>query len=525
MIKFYWLILLSICFAKVYSQCSGATLVVELQLFTTIYIESPNFQSGNYSQNLNCSWRVITSLNTSSLLYRVQLKTMVNTMDILKIFKGLDDTGGVLIDTTNNDSPDQTRRGTASVAGLYVQFTSDDDPTNNGKGFTLNIIESSDMSGTACSNTSFQEAESTPKFITSPNFPINYLENTECSWNISSTDNSVIVISVVYMDIEKNSPDSCYDSLQIGDSGKLCADEEWHDASLYAYNDSVSIKFISDFEQNKRGFVLSYMMLMKDPKTTENIEEQKTSTQPVSTSLLFTTITGHETSSDSPLSSTQTFNSSLSSTKITEPQTTDTYILSTQAADYSVSSTQTFNSSLPSTKITETQTTNTDIPSTQSASTSSLSITTSSQIIVTVDSSTKLANTSLLFSTITELLPTIETTDQSTTTKDSSSSLFSTILKESNSTDIKVSSTRTRSTSLLSTTSFTQTTDTTDSSTWRLNTSMKSPTTIDSLTAETAFISSTIALETTTEDKEQLTTSTAKPEVEKSCHLQRSSGS
>ncbi|CAC5419688.1 CUBN [Mytilus coruscus] len=430
MTKFCWLILLSTCFAKVYSQCSGSTLVVELQLFTTIYIESPNFQSGNYSQNLNCSWRVITSLNASSLLYRVQLKAMMNTIDILKIFKGLDDTGEVLIDTTNNDSPDRTLSGTASVEGLYVQFTSDDNPTNNGKGFTLNIIEASDMSGTACSNTSFLEAESTPKFITSPKFPNNYLDDTKCLWNISCTDNSVIVISVIYMDIEEQSSDSCYDSLKIGDSGELCASDQWHNKSLYAYNDSVSINFISDNQQNKRGFVLSYMMLMKDSKTTENIEEQKSSTQP------------------------------------------------------------------------------------QAASKSSLSITTSSQIIVTVDSSTELANTSLLFSTITELPSTIETTDQSTTTKDSSSSLFSTILEESKSTDSNVSSTHTRSTSLLSTTTFTQTTDTTDSTTWPQSTSIASPTTIDSVTAETSSIFSTIALETTTEDIEQFTTIIAKSEVE-----------
>lgn len=60
-------------------------------------------------------------------------------------YSGLDDTGKVLIDTTNNDSPDKTIPGTASVEGLYVQFTSDDDQTNNGKGFRIDIIESSDM--------------------------------------------------------------------------------------------------------------------------------------------------------------------------------------------------------------------------------------------------------------------------------------------------------------------------------------------------------------------------------------------
>ncbi|XP_071155468.1 uncharacterized protein [Mytilus edulis] len=473
--KFHWLILLSICFPKVYSQCSGSTLVIELQMFTKIYIESPNFQFENYTQNLNCSWRIITSSNTSILLYRIHHILPIQTNDILKIFKGLDEIGAVWIDTTNNDSPDKTIPGVVSVDGLYVQFSSDDDQTNDGKGFTIDIIESSDMSGRDCSKTSFLETESSPKFITSPKFPMNYQEDTECSWNISSTDNSVIVISVVYMDVEIKSSDSCYDYLLIGDSGQLCAEKEWYDESLYEYNDSVSIKFKSDDQVNKGGFVLSYMMLTKEPKTTENIGEQNTSTQPVSTSFLLTTIISHETSSDSSLSSTQSFNSSLTSTKLTETQTTDN-----------------------------------DISSTQTASTSSLSITTSSQIIDAAESSTNLENTSSLFTTITEHPSTIDTTDQSTSTKDLTSSLFSTTLKESQSSDIIFSSTPTESPTLLS---ITQTTDTNDSSTWSQSTTIASPTTIDIVTAETSPISSTIALETT-EDIKQPTTSSTAQEVE-----------
>ncbi|VDH93841.1 Hypothetical predicted protein [Mytilus galloprovincialis] len=393
----------------------------------------------------------------------------------MKCSSSLDDTGEVLIDTTNNDSPDKTIPGVVSVEGLYVQFFSDDDQTNDGKGFTIDIIESSDMSGRDCSKTSFLETESSPKFITSPNFPIDYQEDTECSWNISSTDNSVIVISVVYMDVEMNSPDSCYDYLLIGDSNRLCAENEWNGESLYEYNESVSIKFKSDNEQNKRGFVLSYMMIIKEPQTTENIGEQNTPTQPVSTSFLLTTIIGRETSSYSSLSSTQSFNSSLASTKLTETQTTDTVISSTETA-----------------------------------STSSLSITTTSQIIATAESSTKLENTSLLFTTITELPFTIDNTHQSTSTKDSTLSLLSTARIESQSSDIKFSSTPRGSTSLLS---FTQTTDTTDSSTGSQSTTIASLTTIDIGTAENSPISSTTALETT-EDIKQLATSSTAQEVE-----------
>ncbi|XP_063424999.1 serine-rich adhesin for platelets-like isoform X2 [Mytilus trossulus] len=474
--KFYWLILLSICFPKVYSQCSGSSLVIELQMFTTIYIESPNFQSGNYSQNLNCSWRVISSSNTSNLLYRIRHILAVPTNDILKIFKGLDDTGNVLIDTTNNDSPNKNIPGIAIVEGLYVQFTSDDDLTNDGKGFTIDIIESSDMSGGDCSKTSFMEAESSPKFITSPNFPINYQKDTDCSWNISSTDGSVIVISVVYMDIEIKPSDSCYDYLIIGDSGQLCAQIAWHDETLYKYNNSVSIIFKSDNQGNRGGFVLSYMMLIKEPNTTANIEEQNTSTQPASTSFLFTTITGHETSSDSSSSSTQTLNSSMLST----------------------------------TENTETQTTDTDISSKETASTSSLSITTSSLIIASAESSTKLENTSLLFST-TELPSMIDTRDQSTSTKDSTLSLLSTTNIESQSSDTQLSSTPTGSTSLLS---ISQTTDNTDSSTWSQSTIIDSPTTIDGVTTETSSISSSIAFETTNDYKHQSTTTTTSTEQE-----------
>ena len=140
---------------QAWSQCNGTTLVVQLQLFTKVKIQSPSFQAGQYPQNLSCAWRFDRSRNASEIIYTLHLKGMKNTPDTISLYGGVDNTGTALIDTTTSISQDYTQRKVVDHSSLFLLFTTDDVESNDGDGFEMYILESADYSGTDCLTTNW----------------------------------------------------------------------------------------------------------------------------------------------------------------------------------------------------------------------------------------------------------------------------------------------------------------------------------------------------------------------------------
>ena len=72
------------------------------------------------------------------------LTYQINKAILLLHYKGVDDTGTSLLDTTDNMSPDFTIRQVVDYSSLFLQFTTDDVESNDGDGFEMYILESQD---------------------------------------------------------------------------------------------------------------------------------------------------------------------------------------------------------------------------------------------------------------------------------------------------------------------------------------------------------------------------------------------
>ncbi|XP_035684292.1 CUB and sushi domain-containing protein 3-like isoform X1 [Branchiostoma floridae] len=102
-------------------------------------------------------------------------------------------------------------------------------------------------------------ATETTQFLTSPNYPNNYVDNLNCHWTIQAPSDHTIIAEVTDMDIEQDS--GCpYDSLWFYENG-ITSNKYCGAGSVPAFDTTTSrldVYFVTDTSIQARGFQLSY---------------------------------------------------------------------------------------------------------------------------------------------------------------------------------------------------------------------------------------------------------------------------
>ncbi|XP_076094538.1 uncharacterized protein LOC143065080 [Mytilus galloprovincialis] len=256
-----WWICLLMCISKVCSQCNGRTRVLSVG-YSAATVQSPNYDNG-YPIDITCSWKHSSSIRGSSLL--VQINASIDcTGDTINIYDGTNTTGLNLHTCSTKGYP---RYFIASTGYIYTSFITDSMSNAAEKGFSYNVISAKDFSDSACSSIQTIVASTTVQYISSPMFPNDYPENSECSWRIERTgDQEPLELSFRFIDIEADDKMCRYDYVKIIDDATgttiitSCGRDEWFPSQKYTTKGNVTVMFHSDISSEHRGFLLAYQI-------------------------------------------------------------------------------------------------------------------------------------------------------------------------------------------------------------------------------------------------------------------------
>ncbi|XP_075068011.1 cubilin [Mixophyes fleayi] len=149
-------------------------------------ITSPNYPE-NYTPSENCTWHVAVTVGFTITVYFEESFEIQNndaacsSGDYLELRNGPDESSPLLGSVPGNGrfcgrNAPSTMHTTDNE--LFVRFISD--TSNEGKGFKLKY----EAKSLACGGTIYVSHSNPNGYITSPNYPNNYPQNTDCVWTI-----------------------------------------------------------------------------------------------------------------------------------------------------------------------------------------------------------------------------------------------------------------------------------------------------------------------------------------------------
>ncbi|XP_063777593.1 cubilin [Pseudophryne corroboree] len=211
-------------------------------------LESLNYPN-SYPPNQHCNWTIQTTTgNTINYTFRTfQLEGSYCNYDYLKLYDGPNDQAR-LIGTYCGDQPPpgSSTNGTS----LHVVFQSDGTTSRQGFQLMWNVNGcGEDLSGP---NGSFS----------SPGYPMNYPNNKECIWYLTTSPGSSIQISIVEFNIEFH-PTCDYDVLEIYGGpelssprlAQLCTSRApGNPLQVSSTGNTVTVRFKTDSTSNGKGF-------------------------------------------------------------------------------------------------------------------------------------------------------------------------------------------------------------------------------------------------------------------------------
>ncbi|XP_067665910.1 cubilin-like [Haliotis asinina] len=222
-------------------------------LYTDQVLTSPGYPT-NYPNNLDCAWIITTTYSHIKItITNLDIESQANcNYDYLRIIDGSSSISSTLATLCGTQTSTYFSSGSSAV----VKFHSDG--STSGKGFRLTYRGASQSQ---CGLGSLV-ADATTRFLTSPNYPSNYLNNMDCSWTIAT---DLTNIRINFLDIHLESSTNCqYDKVTVYDGstlqsnilGKICGTTT---GSFVSTGSSITIKFHSDSSNTYRGFRLSYI--------------------------------------------------------------------------------------------------------------------------------------------------------------------------------------------------------------------------------------------------------------------------
>ncbi|XP_046553793.1 cubilin-like [Haliotis rubra] len=222
-------------------------------LSTDKVLTSPGYPI-SYRNNLDCAW-IITTVHSHIKISITSLDIESHTncdYDYLRIIDGSSSISSTLATLCGSQTSTYFSSGSSAV----VKFHSDG--STSGKGFRLTY---SGVAQSQCDDRSLV-AHTTTNFLTSPNYPSDYLNNMYCTWTITTV---LTNIKINFLDLHLESSSDCsYDKVTVYDGpalysnilGAICGTTT---GTYVSTGSSVTIKFSSDTSNTYRGFKLSYI--------------------------------------------------------------------------------------------------------------------------------------------------------------------------------------------------------------------------------------------------------------------------
>ncbi|MEQ8908193.1 MAG: CUB domain-containing protein [Vicingaceae bacterium] len=148
--------------------------------------------TGNYDNNLNCSWLIQPSNNPLTISLSVNSNALANFGDRLRVYDGTS-TAGTFIGNFFNGN---TGTVTANSGSMFLVFETDGNFTDQG----WDVTYSSSTSYCTQNNTF---TANFGNFTDGSPFGIDYVDNTDCSWLIQpATPNVAIALNIFSIDTE-----------------------------------------------------------------------------------------------------------------------------------------------------------------------------------------------------------------------------------------------------------------------------------------------------------------------------------
>ncbi|GFR72241.1 cubilin, partial [Elysia marginata] len=177
----------------------------------------------------------------------------------VKIYDGAEREGGILFKQEQSMSDKKMLISSTNQITIKVRVRSSVKLT-----IIWNSIISEDHKVEGCG--SILKAQNFPQNLTSPGYPDNYPDNTDCWWIIKAPLSSTVVVNITTMAIERQGPDcasSDYVEFLDGGSrkrrslGQYCGSKR-DSLQIRSLHHTLEVHFKSDKTRNFTGFVLSY---------------------------------------------------------------------------------------------------------------------------------------------------------------------------------------------------------------------------------------------------------------------------
>ncbi|XP_048254462.1 cubilin-like isoform X1 [Haliotis rufescens] len=240
------------------TSVSGCGTDEEINEYETKYIVSPDYPL-QYPSNANCSWTISTRLEG----YVIHVEVVdfflephsLCSYDYVQLYDVTGTYERSLGRWCGSNGPDTQSTGMS----MKVRFLSDS--SNTFKGFKLAFTAGEPTSSRCGTDEEINEYET--KYIESPNYPLQYPSNANCSWTISSRlEGYVIHVEVVDFYLARDGPCS-YDYVQLYDVtgtyerslGRWCGLDG---PDTQSTGMSMKVRFHSDSSSTFKGFKLAF---------------------------------------------------------------------------------------------------------------------------------------------------------------------------------------------------------------------------------------------------------------------------
>ncbi|XP_048254456.1 cubilin-like isoform X9 [Haliotis rufescens] len=239
------------------------------------YLSSPGYPNYNYNNNMECKWTISAPAG-----YKIKAEIIALSLEYEATCARdylLFSDGSSSYDTKLGKYCNGTRDVVSSSNVMTITFHTDGSVT--GRGFSLKY-----MARTSGCGTDEEINEYETNYIESPNYPLQYPSNADCSWTISTRlEGYVIHVEVVDFYLEPHS--SCsYDYVQLYDVtgtderslGRWCGS---NGPDTQSTGMSMKVRFLSDSSNTLKGFKLAFTAVEPTSSrcgTDEKINEYET---------------------------------------------------------------------------------------------------------------------------------------------------------------------------------------------------------------------------------------------------------
>lgn len=217
-----------------------------------------------YAGNLTCVWEILTESKFRIMVY--PRTWTCGDMTVLNLFYGLSEMAEiddcVICPSEKGFCPNIIQTRSSDAVLELITYSND---AKGGFDFRFMAINATALVDGCSSVGMIMQADRTPNYIASPNFPEAYPSEKNCLWLIKPViqdNNTRLVFQFQSQSLEKGVMTKCTDYVTIEGLGEFCETDRdkifQPSEKMYTENTETKVTFVSDFGFSESGFVLSF---------------------------------------------------------------------------------------------------------------------------------------------------------------------------------------------------------------------------------------------------------------------------